>query len=78
MNQTDVMLRIMALAKVGGAPPLHEAVTALAAVIDHLDMYSDTYEADVAALMGVGAAIWALGGPGAGHDPEWVQPVLRP
>ncbi|MGJ7544648.1 hypothetical protein [Variovorax sp. LT1R16] len=78
MNQTDVMVRIVELAKVGGAMPLQEAVAALAAVIDHLDMYSDTYEADVAALMGVGAAICVLNGPGAGHDPEWVPPVLRP
>lgn len=78
MNQTDVMLRIVELAKVGGDMPLQEAVTALASVIDHLDMYSDTYEADVAALMGVGAAIWALRGPDAGRDPAWAPPFLRP
>ena len=40
--------------------PLDEAVAALAAIIDHLDTYSDTYEADRVALLSVGAAIWQL------------------
>ncbi len=40
--------------------PLDEAVVALAAVIDHLDMYSDTYEADRVALLSVGAAVWQM------------------
>lgn len=44
----------------GGAMSLDEAVAALAAVIDHLDMYCDTYEAGRVALLSVGVAIWQI------------------
>lgn len=52
------------LAQAGGGPSADEAMVSLAAVIDHLDMNSDTYEADVVELIGVGSAVWALSGPG--------------
>lgn len=58
MKQTQTIPRIAEWAQAGGAMPLDEVVTALAAVIDHLDMDSDTYEADRVALLSVGAAIW--------------------
>lgn len=60
MKQTQMIAQFAQWAEAGGAMPLDEAVAALAAVIDHLDMYSDTYEADRVALLSVGAAIWQL------------------
>lgn len=60
MKQTQTIPRIAEWAEAGGAMPLDEAVVALAAVIDHLDMYSDTYEADRVALLSVGAAVWQM------------------
>lgn len=66
------MVRIEEMAKLGGALPLPQAIANLAAVIDHLDMYSDTYESDVAALVGVGAVLWRIDG-GAGP----ARPVPR-
>lgn len=60
MKQTQTIPRIAEWARAGGAMPLDEAVAALAAIIDHLDTYSDTYEADRVALLSVGAAIWQL------------------
>ncbi|MDM0086864.1 MULTISPECIES: hypothetical protein [unclassified Variovorax] len=62
MNRTQAMVRIEEMAKLGGALPLPQAIANLAAVIDHLDMYSDTYESDVAALVGVGAVLWRIDG----------------
>jgi hypothetical protein len=62
MNRTQAMAWIEEMAKLGAPLPLPEAIANVAAVIDHLDMYSDTYEADVAALVGVGAAIWRIDG----------------
>lgn len=67
MIQSQVMQRIAEMSKVGGALPPGEAISGLAAVIDHLDMYSDTYEADLATLLRVGATLWELGGGGAGE-----------
>lgn len=58
MKQTQTIPGIAEWAEAGGAMPLDEAVAALAAVLDHLDMDSDTYEADRVALLSVGAAIW--------------------
>ena len=60
MNHAQMFPRIVEWAQAGGAMPLDEAMAALAAVIDHLDMYSDTYESDRVALLSVGAAIWQL------------------
>lgn len=65
------------MAKAGVSPHHDEALASLASVIDRLDMNSDTYEANVAALMGVGAAIWALSGPGCGHDPADAPSIRR-
>ncbi|WP_183027641.1 hypothetical protein [Variovorax sp. UMC13] len=64
MNQAMTIRKMVELAKAGGSPPADEALASLAAVIDRLDMNSDTYEADVVALIGAGATVWALSGPG--------------
>lgn len=79
MNQTDVLLRIVEMAKVGGALPPYEAMCVIAAMIDRLDKHGDNYEFDVEALMKTGATIWNLAsGPDGSHDPAWVPPFLRP
>lgn len=77
MNQTHVTLRIAEWAQAGGAIPLNEALAALATVIDHLDMDSDTYEADRTALLSVGASLWELSRQRGGQEPQWVPPSLR-
>lgn len=51
------------MARDGASPIPDVALAGLAAVIDRLDTNSDTYATDVAALLGAGAAIWALSGP---------------
>ncbi len=69
MNQTDVMLRIVEMAKAGGTLPAEEAVCVVAGLIGQLDMHSDRYELDMAALLKVGATIWTLASrPGGAHD----------
>jgi hypothetical protein len=73
MNQAIMIRKMVELAKAGGSPSADEALAGLAAVIDHLDMNSDTYEADVVALIGVGSAVWTLSGPDGGQD----GPVLN-
>lgn len=79
MNRTDVMLRIVEMAKVGGAMPADEAVSLVASMIDRLDMRADTYEKNVEGLLRLGATIWDLAsGPGGAHDPTWVPPFIRP
>lgn len=78
MNRTDVMLKIVEVAKVGGALPADEAVALVAIMIDRLDVYEDDYERDMAALLKIGATIWDLAsGPGGAHDPAWIPPFLR-
>jgi hypothetical protein len=66
MNQTDVMLKIVEMAAVGGVLEPEEAIARVAALIDGLDMQSATYEADVSALAKIGATIWAMAGRGEG------------
>lgn len=79
MNQTDVLLKIVEMAKVGGALPAEEAVALVATMIDGLDMHSEGYERDMARLLTLGATIWDLAsGPDGAHDPAWVPPFLRP
>ena len=79
MNHADVMLRIIEMAKVGGAMPPDEAVALVATMIDGLDMRADSYEKDVARLLRLGATIWDLAsGPRGAHDPSWVPPFIRP
>lgn len=78
MNQAKIILRIVEMAGTGASPPPDVALAGLAAVIDHLDMNSDTYEADLASLMGAGATIWTLSGPGSGQEPEQGHPLVRP
>lgn len=64
MKQTQVVLSMLEQARSGALRPPRRAVVALAAVIAHLDMYSDTYEADVAALTAAGASDqWAKPNP---------------
>lgn len=79
MNQTDVMLKIVEMAKVGGALPAEAAIALVAAMIDELDVHSDTYERDMERLVKIGATIWDLqSGPGGAYDPTWVPTFLRP
>jgi len=78
MNQADALLKIVAMAKLGGALPPEEAMCMLASLIDKLDKHSASYETDVAALVKVGATIWNLSsGSDGAHDPAWVPPFLR-
>ncbi|MNK74019.1 hypothetical protein D3C87_935240 [compost metagenome] len=50
----------------------------LASMIDKLDMHSASYEADVAALVKVGATIWNLSsGPDGAHDSHRVPPFVH-
>ncbi len=61
---------IVEMAKAGGSLPPYEAMLVVVAMIDRLNIYSDTYELDVTALMRVGATIWTLaGGSGGAYDP---------
>ena len=75
MNHADVMLRIIEMAKVGGAMPPDEAVALVATMIDGLDMHADSYEKDVARLLRLGAI---ASGPHGAHDPSRVPPFIRP
>ncbi|MDP9917455.1 hypothetical protein J2W24_003106 [Variovorax boronicumulans] len=60
MNQTDVRLQIAAMAEVGGALTAKDAMNMLATMIGQLDMRSDSYDLDVAALLKIGATLWDL------------------
>ena len=62
MNQTDVMLRVIEMARVGGTMPADEAVSLIAQRINRLDALSDSYERDVYDLLRLGATIWDLAG----------------
>lgn len=42
MNQTNVLLAVAEMALMGGAMPAYEAISHIAALIDRLDMHSDT------------------------------------
>lgn len=68
MNQTDVLMRIAEMAKLGGALPADEAISELAFVIDRLDVLSSSYEADIDALVRIGATIWNLASGPSGED----------
>lgn len=79
MNQTDVMIKIVEMAKVGGALSPESAIAHVAALIAELDVYSDSYERDIERLVKIGATIWDLhSGPGGAYDPTWIPPILRP
>jgi hypothetical protein len=60
MNRTDVMVAVVNMAELGGAFPADEAISHIAAMIDRLDVLSDTYQRDAALLLGIGATIWTL------------------
>ena len=62
MIQSHVMQRIADTSAAGGALSPEQALSRLAEVINHLDMYSDTYDADLATLIGIGATLWEFGG----------------
>lgn len=68
MNQAMIVRKMVEQAKAGGSPSADQALASLAAVIDRLDMNSDTYEADVVALIGVGSAVWSLSEPQCEQD----------
>ncbi|WP_219214275.1 hypothetical protein [Variovorax boronicumulans] len=57
MKQIQTIARIAEWAEAGGAMPMDKELAALAAVMDHLDTYNDTYEADTVVLLNVRAAI---------------------
>lgn len=62
MNQTKAMLKVIEMARIGCALPVDEAMSLIAAMLDGLDVHSDTYERDVDDLMRIGATIWTLAG----------------
>lgn len=64
MNQAMIIRKMVEQAKAGCSLPADEALVSLAAVIDGLDMNSDTYEADVVTLIGVGSTVCTLSGLG--------------
>ena len=79
MNHTNVMIKIVEMAKVGGALPVDEAVSMVAVMIDELDVHSDSYARDMERLLKLGATIWDLAsGPGGAHEPGWLPPFIRP
>lgn len=59
MDQTEVFQQIVQLGRAGGALPPDEALRVLVTMIDRLDVNSECFELDVAAMMRVGATIWA-------------------
>ncbi len=79
MNQTDVVLKIVEMAKVGGALPPENAIAHVAALIAELDVPSDSYERDMERLVKLGATLWDLhSGPDGAYDPTWIPTFLRP
>jgi hypothetical protein len=62
MNRTDVMVAVVNTAEPGGAFPPDEAISQVAAMIDRLNVLSDTYRRDAALLLGMGTTIWTLDG----------------
>jgi hypothetical protein len=60
MNQTDVLLKIIELAKEGAVMSPPDAISHISALIDRLDMLHEDYERDVESLMKIGALIWTL------------------
>jgi len=48
------------MAEVGGALTAKDAMNMLATMIGQLDMRSDSYDLDVAALLKIGATLWDL------------------
>lgn len=60
MNQTDVMIKILEMARVGGAMDPPEAIAYVSSLIDRLDMHGEGYEQEVRMLLRLGAAIWEM------------------
>jgi hypothetical protein len=78
MNQAFLVVKIVELAKVGGALPAEEAISRIAALIGGLDANSTTYARDMEALLQIGATVWSLNsGPDGAYDPTWLPPRLR-
>ena len=63
MNQTDVMLKIVEMARIGGALPADGAVSLGAAKGAGLDMSCERVQQEATDLMRLGATIWSLAGP---------------
>jgi hypothetical protein len=62
MNQTEVMLKIVEMARTGAALPTDEAVSLLAAMVANLDVNSKSFQQNAADLLRLGATIWTLAG----------------
>ncbi|ADU99413.1 hypothetical protein [Alicycliphilus denitrificans] len=78
MNQADVVLKIVEMAKVGGSLPPESAIAHVAALIAELDVHSASYERDMERLVKIGATIWDLhSGPDGAYDPTWIPTFLR-
>jgi hypothetical protein len=60
MNQTNVMVEIMKMAKTGGAVDPDDALSIVLALIEHQKMFNPDYGQDVEALMRIGACIWQM------------------
>ena len=60
MSRTDVMLAVVEMAVEGGASPPNVAISQIAALIDRLDVHSESYQIDLEVLLSIGAAIWTL------------------
>jgi hypothetical protein len=54
------MVAVVNTAELGRSFPADEAISHVAAMIDRLDVLSDTYQRDAALLLGIGATIWTL------------------
>ena len=71
MNQTNVLMRIVEMARVGGALSPEEAMSTVSAMISRLDVHRASYESGIDALVRIGATIWSLASrPGESPDPE--------
>lgn len=79
MDQNEVMRHIVELGCAGGALPTEEALRVVVAMIDRLDPHSESFELDVAAMMRVGATVWALshGTPAPEEGHLILPPVMR-
>jgi hypothetical protein len=59
MNDGDIIQAMKAMARAGTLSPT-DAMAHLAGMIEKLDKLSPDYEADVGALLAIGACIWQL------------------
>ena len=60
MNQARVLFTMVEVARTGRALSADDAIARLAELVTRLDQAVPSYEADVEALVGIGASIWQL------------------